>query len=95
MPPVQPKAGIGFDDASNPAFQQAQKVYEYQLWEQKEHQWDDNATMAVPPGEDIIWIRKGYEEKNTSARDKNIEMFNTALGRKASSSAITANASYN
>ena len=95
MPPVQPKAGIGFDDASNPAFQQAQKVYGYQLWEQKEHQWDDNATMAVPPGEDIIWIRKGYEEKNTSARDKNIEMFNTALGRKASSSAITANASYN
>jgi hypothetical protein len=83
-PPPKPVAGIGFSDKSNPAFKAAESLYNYQMWEQKDKQWDENEALAIPPAEDVVWIRKGHEEKNISVRDTNIEMWNKALGRRAS-----------
>ena len=80
--PSRPAAGVGFSDPSNQAFQTAQNMYEYQVWELKEARWEVNELSACPPKEDPIWIRKGHEDRNTNVIDKRMEDIGRVLGRK-------------
>lgn len=61
------------------AAKQAQDMYEWNSWKQKEGQWEENEQCARPPREDPLWIRKGDEVRQTSAKDNLLAAFNTAL----------------
>ncbi|GKY96895.1 hypothetical protein MPSEU_000648500 [Mayamaea pseudoterrestris] len=61
------------------AAQQAQDRYDWSVWEQKEMQWEENEAIARPPREDPLWIRKGDEVRQTSAKDNLLAAFNKAL----------------
>ncbi|KAL7569932.1 hypothetical protein ACA910_008593 [Epithemia clementina (nom. ined.)] len=82
--PTRPVAGVGFSDPSNQAFQASQNMYEYQVWELKETRWELNELLACPPKEDAIWIRKGYEDRNTNVMEQRMEDMVRLLSRKQS-----------
>jgi len=58
---------------------QAEIMYEWAVWEQREKQWDDNESRARPPKEDAIWIRKGDEAKNIAARENIAASYTAAI----------------
>jgi hypothetical protein len=43
--------------------------YEWNVYLQKEQQWDENESTARPPKEDPLWVRKGDEARNIAARE--------------------------
>ena len=74
-PPPKPVSGVGYADiesksSSRKSLSSAHNLYEWQLWEQREKRFEENEAIARPAKEDILWIRKGDEVRNTAVRDK-------------------------
>lgn len=73
--PLQPHGtgNVGYAAAK------AEALYEWNVWEQKERQWDENESRARPPKEDPLWIRKGDEARNIAARETVAASYSAAI----------------
>jgi hypothetical protein len=72
-PRPHPTGNVGYAAAK------ADAMYEWNVWEQKEKQWDENNSRARPPKEDPLWIRKGDEARNIAARETIAASYTAAI----------------
>lgn len=82
-PPKPMTGGVGFasqDAQGHKTFQAARNWYDFQLYEQRELRWTENETIARPPKEDALWIRKGDEHRNVSAADTRAATMDSIVG---------------
>lgn len=82
--PSKPVAGVGFSDPSNQAFQASQSMYEYLVWENNEKRWEENESLACPPIEDALWVKKGHDDRNVNAEEAKMEEFAMQMQRRYS-----------
>lgn len=86
-PPKPVSGGVGYaseDAQGQKSFQAASNWYDYQVYEQQELRWTENESIARPPKEDAIWIRKGDENRNVSAADNRMAIMGAIFaGSKA------------
>ncbi len=75
VPVPDPSQNVGF------AAREAQSMYEWDVYQQKERRWDENESRARPPKEEQLWIRKGDELRNMTARDSLYSAYGSAMGR--------------
>ncbi|GAX09760.1 hypothetical protein FisN_11Lh272 [Fistulifera solaris] len=75
IPIPDPSQNVGF------AAREAQSMYEWDVYQQKERRWDENESRARPPKEEQLWIRKGDELRNMTARDSLYSAYGSAMGR--------------
>jgi len=61
------------------AERQQQHFRDWAEWEARERIWDDNEQRARPAKEEPLWIRKGDEMRSTSAKEKLMAAYNSAI----------------
>jgi hypothetical protein len=82
-PPKPVSGGVGYASESaqgQKSFQAAWNWYDFQVREQRELRWDENETIARPPKEDRLWIRKGDEARSVSAADTRAAVMDSVVG---------------
>lgn len=75
IPVPDPSQNVGFAERA------AQSMYEWDVYQQKERRWDENESRARPPKEEQLWIRKGDELRNMTARESLYSAYGSAMGR--------------
>jgi hypothetical protein len=81
-PPKPVTDGVGFAarDGASATYQAAWNWYDYQVHEQREQRWNENESLARPPKEDRLWIRRGDENRNVSAADTRAAVMDSIVG---------------
>ena len=79
-PPKPVEGGVGFASRDGQGLKDAWNWYDYQLYEQRELRWTENEQSARPPKEDALWIRKGDEMRNVSAKETRQAVMDSIAG---------------
>ena len=81
-PPTKPDMSMNVGSAES----KARSLYEWKVWEQVERQFEENEQCARPAREELLWLRKGDEMRNTSARENLVSAYNSAIWSSTSQS---------
>ena len=63
----------------NISYQSVQNMKEFYRHMDREKQFEDNEALARPPKEDPLWIRKGDEQRSTSAAESRAAALDSSL----------------
>ena len=48
----------------------AQALRDWAIWEWYQQRWEENEDRARPPKEEMLWLRKGDENRGVSAKER-------------------------